>query len=55
MFRKHTKQFYRYLGAKTIDIKDHPRMEEAELYWKSYVKKVGHSEKLQWLIREEKN
>jgi len=26
MFKEDTKQFYRYMGAKTIDIKDHSHM-----------------------------
>jgi hypothetical protein len=32
MFKEDTKQLYRYLGAKTIAINDHPHMEEVELY-----------------------
>jgi len=41
MFKEDTKQFYRYLGVKTVEIKDHPHMEEVELYWKSlWEKKV---------------
>jgi hypothetical protein len=35
MFKEGTKQFYRYLGAKTTAINDHPHTEEVELYWKS--------------------
>jgi hypothetical protein len=35
MFKKDTQKFYRYLGVKTVEIKDHPRLKEVELYWKS--------------------
>lgn len=34
-FKGDTKQFYRYLEAKNTEIRDHPRMEEVELQWKS--------------------
>jgi hypothetical protein len=36
---KDDKKIYRYLGAKTRAINDHPHMEEVELYWKSVWKK----------------
>jgi hypothetical protein len=40
------KQFYRYLGARTIEIKGHPHIEEAELYWKLlWERKVQLNEK----------
>jgi len=35
MLKEDTKQFYRHLGARTIEIKAHPHMEKVELYWKS--------------------
>jgi hypothetical protein len=42
-------------GSETIEIKEHPHMEEAELYWKSLRKKVQHNEKAEWIRRERKN
>jgi hypothetical protein len=55
MFKEDTKQFYRYLGAKTTSINDHPHMEEVELYWKSlWEENVQHNEKADWIKREEK-
>jgi hypothetical protein len=55
MFKEDTKQFYRYLGAKTTAINDHPHMEEVQLYWKSlWEEKVQHNEKAHWIKREEK-
>jgi len=41
------KQFYRYLGARTIEIKDRPHMEEVELYWKSLWKEKYNTVKTQ--------
>jgi len=32
MPEENTKQFYRYLVLNTVEIKDHPHMEEVELY-----------------------
>jgi hypothetical protein len=32
MFKEEAKQFYRYLGERTREIKDHPHTEEVELY-----------------------
>jgi hypothetical protein len=50
-----TKQFYQYLGAKTIAIKDQPHMEEVESYWKSlWEDKVKHNEEAECIRREEK-
>jgi hypothetical protein len=50
-----TKQFYRYLGAKTIAMKEQPHMEEVESYWKSlWEEKVKHNEKAEWIRREER-
>jgi hypothetical protein len=55
MYKEDTKQFYRYMGAKTIAIKDHPHMEEVELYWKSlWRENVQQNEKAEWIRREEK-
>jgi hypothetical protein len=55
MFKEDTKQLYRYLGAKSTAISDHPHMEEVELYWKSQKEeKVQHNEKADWTTREEK-
>jgi hypothetical protein len=46
-----TKQFYRYLGAKTIAMKQ-PHMEEVESYWKSlWEEKVKHNEEAEWIRR----
>jgi hypothetical protein len=46
MLKGDTKQFCRYLGAKTAAVNDHPHMEEVELYWKSlWEDNVQHNEK----------
>jgi hypothetical protein len=51
---KDTKNFYRYWEAETVEMKDHPRMEEVELYWKSlWEKKVQHNEKTEWITRKD--
>jgi hypothetical protein len=45
LFKENTKQFYRYLGAKTIAMKEQPHIEEVESYWKSlWEEKVKHNE-----------
>jgi hypothetical protein len=55
LFKEGTKQFYRYLGAKTIAIKGQPHMEEVESYWKSlWEEKVKHNEEAEWIRREER-
>jgi hypothetical protein len=55
LFKEDTKQFYRYLGAKTIAMKDQPHMEEVESYWKSlWEEKVKHNEEAEWIRREER-
>jgi hypothetical protein len=35
MIKEDTKQIYRYVGSKTIEIEERPHIEEGELYWKS--------------------
>jgi hypothetical protein len=35
MFKEYTKIFYRNLGMKDLEAREHPSMEEAETYWKS--------------------
>jgi hypothetical protein len=55
LFKEDTKQFYRYLGAKTIAMKAQPHMEEVESYWKSlWEEKVMHNEEAEWIRREER-
>jgi hypothetical protein len=55
LFKENTKQFFRYLGAKTTAIKDQPHMEEVESYWKSlWEENVKHNEKAEWIRREER-
>jgi hypothetical protein len=55
LFKEDTKQFYRYLGAKTIAIKEQPHIEEVESYWKSlWEEKVKHNEEAEWIRREER-
>jgi hypothetical protein len=54
MPEENTKQFYRYLETKSIEIKDHTHMEEAELCLKSlWENKVQHDEKVELRRREE--
>jgi hypothetical protein len=55
LFKEDTKQFYRYLGAKAISMKEKPHMEEVESYWKSlWEEKVKHNEEAEWIRREER-
>jgi hypothetical protein len=55
LYKEDTKQFYRYLGAKTITMKDQPHMEEVESYWKSlWEEKVKDTEEAEWIRREER-
>jgi hypothetical protein len=55
LFKENTKQFYRYLGAKTIAMKEQPHMEEVESYWKSlWEEKVKHNEEAEWIRRKRK-
>jgi hypothetical protein len=50
LFKEDTKQFYRYLGAKTIAMKEQPHVEEVESYWKSlWEEKVKHNEEAEWI------
>jgi hypothetical protein len=55
LFKENTKQFYRYLGAKTIAMKEQPHMEEVESYWKSlWEEKVKHNEEAEWIRKEKR-
>jgi hypothetical protein len=55
MFKEDTKQFYRYLGAKTTEIKCQLHVEEVECYWKGlWEEEVQHNEKAEWIRRVEK-
>jgi hypothetical protein len=55
MFKEDTKQFYQYLGVKTIEIKCQLHMEEVERYWKAlWEEEVQHNEKAEWIRRVEK-
>jgi hypothetical protein len=55
LFKEDIEQFYRYLGARAIAIKDQPHMEEVESYWKSlWEEKIKHNEEAEWITREER-
>jgi hypothetical protein len=45
MIKVDTKQFYRYLGTKTLVIKDQPHIQEVDIFWQSsWQEKVIHNE-----------
>jgi len=48
-------KFYRNLGMKNIEDREHPSTAEAKTYWKSlWGQEAQHNERAEWIIREQK-
>jgi hypothetical protein len=54
IFKEDTKQFCRNLGMKNIEAREPPSMAEAETYWKSLWGEAQHTERAEWIRREQK-